>query len=417
MKSSKRSSSETTFPSEFARRKDLLTDHLLKKKPLDELIHTAATLMHCPIILTTSYYRVLAMDDCGYEVDDSVWQAARETGYCSAESVALFESEGITRHVLSEPSAFLLNEGLASRIPRILQKVMVFGKPGAYIGLFQMDHPFDSVDLQTANLLCDILSAMLERDPMSLSFSMSIHESILLELIQGAITSPNVLNDRLRTAFWSPKPFFQCILITSGSQSSGIDNADYLSFAIVGAIPDSHIIHVPEGLLLLLNGMDENLMEPHVPFLQRQADRYDLYMNSANVFRKLIHLKAFYETCILVHQTAKRQNRPERITRFDSVVFPVITESLGTRARLTFAQDKYKKLAAYDRVHGTDYCQTLNTYIECGCSATTAAASLYVHRNTMTKRISRIAEICGIDLGSGSELVHFYLTGKLLGKS
>ena len=60
-----------------------------------------------------------------------------------------------------------------------------------------------------------------------------------------------------------------------------------------------------------------------------------------------------------------------------------------------------------------DYCQTLKTYFEHGCSATNAAAALYVHRNTLTKRLARITEICGLDPSDGKALMHFYMSSYL----
>ena len=115
-------------------------------------------------------------------------------------------------------------------------------------------------------------------------------------------------------------------------------------------------------------------------------------------------------------KNALSESLASRLTRFGDVVFSAFSEKLGPDGRRTFAQSAYKKLAAYDQLHDTDYCRTLMSYIECGCSATAAASSLYVHRNTMTKRLNRLTEICGISLSDGPALIHFYLTAKMLGK-
>lgn len=85
---------------------------------------------------------------------------------------------------------------------------------------------------------------------------------------------------------------------------------------------------------------------------------------------------------------------------------------IGERERLRFVQTKYMILHNYDMEHETSYCDTLLTYIECGCSSTAACSKLFIHRNTMTKRLNRICEICGIDGANGRELIHFYLTAK-----
>ena len=70
-------------------------------------------------------------------------------------------------------------------------------------------------------------------------------------------------------------------------------------------------------------------------------------------------------------------------------------------------------LLDYDRENGTEYCKTLRVYVECGCSVTRAAQILYLHRNTMAKRLTRIGELCGLSPEDGRALIHFYLSDQL----
>ena len=127
--------------------------YLLAKDSLEEIVAVAADLLDSPIILTTNTYRVLVLEDNGYEVTDPIWLIARETGYCDEDTIAVFETQGITRQVNEASDAILLDHGLAERIPRILRKVQVFGKPGAYIGVYQMKESFEPVDFETVNVL------------------------------------------------------------------------------------------------------------------------------------------------------------------------------------------------------------------------------------------------------------------------
>ena len=53
--------------------------------------------------------------------------------------------------------------------------------------------------------------------------------------------------------------------------------------------------------------------------------------------------------------------------------------------------------------------RTLEMYLACGGSTTDAAAALYVHRNTLRKRLARIEEILGVDLGTTGGRVEAYL--------
>lgn len=60
------------------------------------------------------------------------------------------------------------------------------------------------------------------------------------------------------------------------------------------------------------------------------------------------------------------------------------------------------------RGHG-DLLRTLETYLACGESAAETAAALYVHRNTLRKRLARIEQLLGVDLHTAGGRVEVYL--------
>ena len=395
------------------RRRLRLADCLIKRMPPRDFIHEAALMLESPVILTATTYRVLAMDDFGFTVDDPVWEAARRTGYCSADDIRLFESEGVTRAVMESEEAFLLDQGLAARIPRVLKKIHVFGKVAAFIGVFQIDRRFTELDLRTTDLICEFLSLMMERDPKILGITRGLPESIIQDLISGAITSPTLLLDRLQAAVWSPAPPYRCVLITPAHRSQGIDNADYLIPKLMSEIRSSHVVHVEEGLLLLLPEANEKRVRRTEDVLNRVAPRYSLFAGISEPFDNLIYLAAYYRSSVLVRQVARQLKLEERVVLFDAVVFQALFSSFSGEQKMIFTQPEYKKLLAYDKDHNTDYCRTLRLYIETGCSVTETAEKLYVHRNTMTKRLSRIEEISGLDIHDGRRLIHFYLSSQL----
>jgi purine catabolism regulator len=67
------------------------------------------------------------------------------------------------------------------------------------------------------------------------------------------------------------------------------------------------------------------------------------------------------------------------------------------------------RLLDVDRRGHSDLLRTLETYLACGGSAVDAAAALFVHRNTLRKRVARIEEILGVDLGTTGGRVEAYL--------
>ena len=346
--------------------RNTLFDCLLKKESVEEVIQHAVDTFNCPIILTTSAYKVIVLNNGGFTVDDPVWKMAAGTGYCDAKSIALFESEGVTRLVLSSDGSVVLDSGLADEIPRILQKIYVFGRVGAYIGILQAGRPFTKPDLFMCDLLCEVLSVLFERDPGILRSNLTIKDSILADLISGDINSATLLNDRLRAASWKTEGHFTCALITPEKSSTGIDNADYLTDLLKRELIGSQVIRVPEGLLLILNYGSKNPFPKHSAFLAETAKKYGLYMNISGSFDNLIFLKDYYALCCRMHRTSKRIGITERLIFFDRIAAVMFTENLEKNERRTFCQTAFRELASYDRTHDTAYCETLIEYIESG---------------------------------------------------
>ena len=67
------------------------------------------------------------------------------------------------------------------------------------------------------------------------------------------------------------------------------------------------------------------------------------------------------------------------------------------------------RLLDADRHGQGNLLRTLETYLACGGSVVDAATDLYVHRNTLRKRLARIEDILGVDLGTVGGRVEAYL--------
>lgn len=71
-----------------------------------------------------------------------------------------------------------------------------------------------------------------------------------------------------------------------------------------------------------------------------------------------------------------------------------------------------KMLAAYDKQRQTSLIRTLETFLEHGGSVTESAHILYIHRNTLSHRVNRIKDLCGLDLREPLERFNLYLAVK-----
>jgi hypothetical protein len=93
-------------------------------------------------------------------------------------------------------------------------------------------------------------------------------------------------------------------------------------------------------------------------------------------------------------------DEPHRVVCFeDSIaeaVMSELTELILERPRLL--QGGVAGMIVSDRDRGTEYLPSLRAFFDAGGDLTSAARTLYVHRNTLRYRLSRIRDIFGVDV-------------------
>ena len=72
------------------------------------------------------------------------------------------------------------------------------------------------------------------------------------------------------------------------------------------------------------------------------------------------------------------------------------------------------KLESYDRKNGTELLGTLHAYLSCHSNVSEAATSLYIHRNTLSKRLEKINDLIHVDFGDAETVFHLMFSYRLL---
>lgn len=72
------------------------------------------------------------------------------------------------------------------------------------------------------------------------------------------------------------------------------------------------------------------------------------------------------------------------------------------------------KLERYDRKNGTAYMGTLHAYLATGKNVSEAAEALYIHRNTLAKRIEKMNDIITVDLDDRETVFHLLFSLRIM---
>jgi purine catabolism regulator len=75
----------------------------------------------------------------------------------------------------------------------------------------------------------------------------------------------------------------------------------------------------------------------------------------------------------------------------------------------SFEESTVGPVVDYDREHGMQLLETLNTYMECNGNIPEVAALLHVHKHTVRYRLRRVMELTGLDVTKFEDAAQLYL--------
>lgn len=89
---------------------------------------------------------------------------------------------------------------------------------------------------------------------------------------------------------------------------------------------------------------------------------------------------------------------------------PYIFRMLREKNDMDMRHPCLEVMKQYDSQHKTDYYNILKVYLQCGCSQTMAAERLFMHRNSLIRKIEKIRELFHVDLNSYEVRLHLMMS-------
>lgn len=373
----------------------VLFEALISGKGIDYIIEKAATVFNNPVTLSDSSYKLLAYSK--NVVHDPVWYDLISYGYNSYDIVRRFNEEKVIEKILQRDQPILVDTGIGKEIRRILGKILIDGKLVAYIGIFESSTPFSPEDLDLADLLCNVLANALEKDKKIASLTGRLHENLLIDLLEGPPMDRLTLQGRLKAAMWNPKVFFQAICIPIDIQERAVFPLGHLRSYLERLSPLYRTVLWGDNLLLLINGDTfEELGEAWKSISQILKD-HQLEGGVSFVFSPLKDLGTFYRQACEACRRGKMLGSMKNLHFYDQHFVNRLLEQWESQVNLMdYCHPGILKLYCHDQDHKSEYCQTLETYMDNACHLSRSAQRLFIHKNTMLHRMERIREISQI---------------------
>ena len=370
------------------RKKLRLFEALLSSGGLRKLVSVSAEVLGNPVAIVDKGMSIIAL--CDELADEPQWAHAESDE--ATRDIQRAVLAGDLQRVYNDDNAVLGDypdsdqRFLAARIRRgntVMGHALVL----------ERHRSFTEEDMRLLPDVCRALGYVLAPEAEASQLA-ERHGSLFSAVLSGALTDAEAIEARVRRAQLDLPDSMMLLAVCHASDTVQIP-LHFLQDQLVNVFPGSYA-HTWAGHVVLVIAEDAGDIERRFG-----AGVYtgSLAAGLSYPFQSLSKLALAFDQASAAIRLSSRSDEPLRVVRYEQVVVRHVLECASARCdRATFAHPALDRLVAEDARCGTDYVHDLQTYLNCGRSATTAARALHVHKNTMYYRIERIENIAKCNL-------------------
>lgn len=192
-------------------------------------------------------------------------------------------------------------------------------------------------------------------------------------------------------------------------------------------IPMSHAFLYQNRLLVFtgISSSNRNISEfwdYHKQCVRKVCEILNVKIGLSNYFQDLKLLKSFCSQAVAAMQLG-RSFQPEHLCFYcadkendniyyysDIAVYDMVYRLLQSVPATGIGSPIYWKMRQYDQEHSTNNCEIMKTYLKNDCEAAPTANELFMHRNSIVYRITKLADSYGLDLKDPQTKLLFLLS-------
>lgn len=377
-----------------------------------QLAESILDIMNNPVAFSNISFRTMAYASHGY-VDDFIWNNYTTRDYVPTEYLDVVKNTGLGAVFESDGPAW--NTGGPDLVPhrRLGCKIVDQGVMIGWVTLIEYDQPILEEDKPLLALIAKVLAGAFRTDERYALSQGRAFEFVVKDILEGNTQDPNALNERIRQLGFPKNESYYVLVV------QGVSLKQHKMLIL-----RKELESVVSGSRAMLNGSDCIVIftRKRGPLRGAERERLDAYLSENNVFggmsygfSEFVELPQYYLRSKKAVELGRRFFPNKRIINYSDVSIYHMCEELQNRGSLAmFIDPMIQDLLEYDLRNHTDFTGTLEAYLHCGRSYVETAKQLYIHRNTLVYRKTRIEEILGVDLDNPEHIFRMELSFRIL---
>ncbi len=385
---------------------DQLTDLVLQGATLDDLAATLAQLLQRSITIESPSFHILAAAQVG-KVDEARERSLRN-GRSTPEVAHRLLGEGVYKALLSQmaPLRVAPIPELQMTMERFVAPIIVDREIQGYIWIIAGNRPLTDLDEQAITHAATVAALILFKETAVREAEEKLKGDFFDRILRGEISLVEVeeIARQIKISLDSP---YQLLLIQSALPSGNSrltmmrDVEKWLKIKKINAL-----FNWQDGFLLLLLESNDGTFGKQVAQSMLRELNHPAQKLLIGISNNCTPLRINLDSIRLGYEQAREtininmiMGNSEGVVLFADLGLLHWLYHLSPEQRIGNIYLQYiEQLTTYDSQRGANLLQTLEQYLDEGCTLVDAANALHIHRNTLLNRLERIEKICGLDL-------------------
>lgn len=387
---------------------------LMRCRTLQELLDTARRHLKSPLILADLTFHVLAITPDS-SITDPRWVQINSERCLPLNIVNI----GLYQSALRADAPVLSTDSTGLPIVRcaVAQEEKLIGYllcPG-YGGPPTQEH------LDLMRVLSDLCALRMQKDLHYAEYPENMLEFFVSDLLNGAIEDEQKILDRCRFFQWNLKMPYRVLTIRPVGKADAAEGGDYLELerqreALQRKFPEATAFLYGSQIKLVIHVYDQTTQDALV--LGEVAAFLKERRLAAGVSQTAYHLRNIsgrHQQAMKALEMGMLLEGAGPLFYYDSYsIYHCLELCAPQVSLLQLCHSAVLKLESYDRKNGTELLGTLHAYLSCHSNLSEAAASLYIHRNTLSKRLDKINDLIHVDFSDAETVFHLMFSYRIL---
>ena len=363
------------------------------------------------MIISASFKLIGGSSSIG--IDDKFWVSNFLKGYSPYENTK-YIMENLLDEIKSKKKHeiyFLTAEPF--KYPRMVVNLIHSGKFYGHMSALCIKPDYSEEAQELLCIAADLVAKTIIVGENPALIQENVTAAVLIDLVQGNIKDRRTLSGRIVASYLRKSSVFQLINVDAAVLSN-TSLRESIRQELSYLLPNATIFPYQDQLLVFLANKYSNLLTAELledfDAILRKIDGYAFISDE---FDDLYVLEQHYMKNVRMRSITQIQHS-NRISFYDDYKIVDMTLLASSNADVMdftmYAKKIILDIWKYDKENHTEFIKTLWCYLDSKESLNATANRLFIHRNTVVYRLSRLKKLFGISFESFANNIQYYLS-------